>query len=137
LGLGVRRRALWADVELRYDLPASEAADQGGNVRAELLGGTLSACHGNRRFGICALGALARLSAEGTDVPEPRSASALSAGVGGRASLELPLFGAVFARAHLDGLYRLTPVRLELRQREVWAAGPVSVVAGLGLGGQL
>lgn len=137
VGLGVRRRALWADAELRYDLPAAEQADEGGNVRAQLLGGTLSACHGNRRFGICALGALARLSAEGEDVPEPRSASALWAGVGARGSLELPLFGAVFARAHLDGLYRLTPVRLELRRREVWAAGPVSVVAGLGVGGQL
>ena len=136
-GLGVRRRALWADAELRYDLPSSTEAPSGVRVRANMLGGTLSACHGKRRFGGCGLGMLARLAAEGEGVPVTRQASALWAGVGARLSAELALSSAFFVRLHVDGLYRLTPVRLELRQKGVWDASPFSIVPGAGLGAQL
>lgn len=136
-GVGLRYRSLWADTELRQEFAASAAAEGGGSGRASLLGGTLAACHGGRWFGVCLMGALARVAAQGRDVPVARSASALWAAVGPRATLELPLFGPVFARAHLDALYRLTPLRLELRQSSLWEAEPVSLTAGLGVGGRL
>lgn len=137
VGLGLRRRALWVDLELRYDLPASKAADAGGSVKASLLAGALAACHGNRRFGICALGLVGRLAGEGQDVDVPRRASSLLAGGGLRATLELPLSSAISLRAHVDGLYVATSTRLELRGRSVWETGPVALAPGIGVLGEL
>ncbi len=137
LGLGLRRRALWTDAELRYDFPAAKAADAGGRIEARFLGGTLAICHGNRNFGLCPLGLVGRLAGHGYDVQPAKKASSLLAGVGARVSAELPLFAAVFARIHLDALYLLTPTELQLRGYAVWRASPVSLVPGVGLGGQL
>jgi hypothetical protein len=137
LGLGLRRRALWADFELRYDLPGSKSAPAGGSVHASLLAGALAACHGNRRFGICALGLVGRLAGEGQGVDVPKRASSVLAGGGLRATLELPLTAAISLRAHLDGLYVATSTNLELRGRSVWETGPLSLAPGLGLVGEL
>ena len=138
LGLGVRRRALWLDGEFRYDFPGSAEPESGpGQVKARLFGGTLGVCHGNLKLGLCALGLLARVNAEGSEVAEPKQASSLLLGVGARASLELPLSEALFFRAHFDALYCATPWRLELRGQSVWESSPVALAPGLGLGGQL
>ncbi|HEX2872874.1 MAG TPA: hypothetical protein VHP33_16540 [Polyangiaceae bacterium] len=137
VGLGLRRRALWADLELRYDLPASKAADAGGSVQASLLAGALAACHGSRSFGICALGLVGRLAGEGQDVDVPKRASSVLAGGGLRATLELPLSTAISLRAHVDGLYVATSTRLELRGHSVWETGPVALAPGIGLAGEL
>lgn len=138
LGLGVRRRALWLDGEFRYDFPGSAQPESGtGRVKAGLLGGTLAACHGNLKLGLCALGLAARVSAEGSEVAEPKQASSLLLGVGARASFEQRLIGAWFFRAHIDALYLVTPWRLELRGQSVWDSSPVALSPGLGFGGQL
>jgi hypothetical protein len=137
IGVGLRRRAFWADAEFRYDFPGSATADGGGKVKASLMGGTLALCHGNLKLGLCALGLAARVAAAGSDVATPKEASSFLLGAGLRASLELPLFGPIFARLHADGLYVVTPYQLELRQRTVWESKPVSVLVGLGVGGSL
>lgn len=137
LGVGLRRRALWADLELRYDLPGSQAADAGGSVQASLLAGALAACHGGRHVGVCALGLVGRLAGEGRDVDVSRKAASLLAGLGLRATLELPLTSAISLRAHVDGLYVATATRLQLRGRSVWETSPVALVPGVGLAGEL
>jgi len=137
LGFGLRRRAIWADLELRYDLPGSKSADAGGSVKASLLAGALAACHGGRYLGVCALGLVGRLAGEGHEVDEPKQASSLLAGGGLRATLEVPISSSISLRAHVDGLYIATSTRLELRGRSVWETSPVALVPGVGLAGEL
>lgn len=137
IGLGVRRGRLWSDVELRYDLPRSRSADAGGSVRAALLAGVFTGCYGGFSVGVCALGLVGRLAGEGREVDVPKKAASLLAGLGLRASLELPVSRALSLRAHVDGLYVATSTRLQLRGSSVWETSPLALVPGVGFMGEL
>lgn len=118
LGFAAFVRARLGDASLglegRADLPASTDVSAGGRVRSSLLAVTLLPCgHVGVLFG-CARGSLGSLQAEGLDVTDPGTASAIWAAAGVRAGAELPVSRIFALRLHADGDVLITRYSLRI-----------------------
>jgi hypothetical protein len=131
--VGVRYGFLSGALELKAHGSAASSVSGGGDVSSWLFAASLVPCGHYGAFSLCALGALGSTQAHG-DVAVPRSASALFAGVGGRAAAELGLTQILYLRAHADLLYDLTPLTFAIDGGRVWGATPFGFSAGVGAG---
>jgi hypothetical protein len=127
-----RLRDLSLGLEGRADIPSGSDADEGaGRVSSSLLAATLLPCGHTGDFFACARGSIGRLAADGLDVTQPGSSSALWAAVGGRLGWELPLGDTFALRAHGDADLVLTRYALQIGGRTAFRYPPVA--GGLGV----
>lgn len=141
LGVEAASRRVFVGLEGRADLDASRQTDA-GRVSSHALTGSLLA---GLRFGALHAAGVAmvgRLSAEGTEVAEPRAASALVAGAGLRIGIAVPLDRALGhdgkgwsleARARAEMLGMFVRHRLELDGQTAYELSPVSGSGALAL----
>ena len=105
----------------------------GTGFDARALAATLALCGHWRRLALCPLGSAGALLVTGVGVDQPRSPSAFTAGVGGRAVLEQPVSTRFVIEAHADVLRLLTPRTISLNGLPVWAAPAVNFTTGVDL----
>lgn len=133
---GVRWPLFSIAAEGRVDLPAGVDAQQGIQVRSMLVAGSLVPC-GHiplplDRWNVAACGVVTvgALRAARGDVAV--SGAGLYAGMGARASLEIPVGGPVALRLSAELLGSIKPATIQIQDQTVMTTGPVT--AGLGGG---
>ncbi len=123
-------------LEGRADLPSS--ADAGGaRVSSSLLALSLLPCAYSGFVFACARGALGRLSAEGLDVTQPGTSSALWAAAGARIGGDFPLGAVLRVRLHVGTDAVLTRYDLRIGGFPVFRTAPLAGDLGLALGATL
>jgi len=144
-GLGptpVLQGRLFADVQYRHatleagveaSLPSTTRQDYGGGFRHELIMGTLAACVGDLSISVCGLGKAGRIQVEGLGVDKPASPSGFIAQVGPRFGHTLSLANHLVLLSHIDALYLLAPLNVELNGMTVWRTPRLSAVMGFDL----
>lgn len=130
---GVRWRALGVAIEGRFH-PKTTAAVEGGGVWSSLAMGTAAVCANAVIPFICALGSLGEFRGGGSDIASPRSGGALFGAVGVRIGVHASLSQALYAHAHADAAYALTPTRIAIEGRAAYEMPPVSGTVGIGAG---
>ncbi len=131
--IGLGRGKLSLDLEARADLPASLTRADGTGVSSSLLVANLVPCGHFGIASICALASAGALHGEASNVGSPDRQVTFYAAAGARGGLEVPLAGAVVARAHADLLLPVTRTTLRGRGEEYWTTPPVSALLALGL----
>lgn len=128
-----RRGAASLELGAQASLAASLRRADGTGFDARALAATLALCGHWRRLAACPLGSMGTLLVSGFGVDQPRSPSAFTAGVGGRAALDQPLSTRVVIGAHADALRTLTPRTISLNGLPVWATPGVNFTLGVDL----
>lgn len=138
--LGVRFRflsvALEAKATLPVETPMPALAPYGGPLRTTLVLGTVAPCLHVGKAVICALAQAGMVSAS---APSPSGQAeterGLSAALGARAGVELPILPHLLLRASGDLTATLQPVRIEIAGVERWSTFPVgAALSGGALG---
>ena len=139
--VGVQARLRWSrwsfGAELAWSPPA-ETALAGGDLRASLLSGAFSPCWHRASWGLCGVGTVGVLRAEGTGYTTNSAATTPYVGAGARATWELSLTSRLAARVRIDMNATLVRARLSATGSPAgeWSAPPGSAAAGLSLVGR-
>jgi hypothetical protein len=130
--LGVETR--WARTSLGLEVRADAFAPgpvKNGSAETSLVLATLVGCAYRSAFGACLLFAAGVESANGLDIPNPRSDHGPYVAPGVRMLWEIPLPGVFSLRAQADLLIPVVRSSLQFGATEVWVSPPVSLALGL------
>ena len=118
-----RYRAFSLGLEFRIDAVGSRVLENGTRIESQLVAGTAAPCLHYDPFLACAVGTWGVVNAT-SDAPRHLEDRGLYVAAGLRVGTEWSLGGPMLLRTHADLLATLTPVHIELDQRNVWEMSP-------------
>ncbi|HSY24248.1 MAG TPA: hypothetical protein VK841_19105 [Polyangiaceae bacterium] len=137
---GARRMgAISLGVELQADgspptTPTTGTLKAPGQIESVLLLAVFAPClHFGPAFA-CALGEVGVQADKSLSIALPNTAQTAFGAAGARIGLEVPVSRQFYLRLHVDGLFNLNPVTVNVDGGSAWDEADEAVVAGLGLG---
>ena len=114
----------------------TEREPDGTGFTERLIGGSATACAEVGVLSGCVIGKASQLRVSGLDVDEPLTPTALVVQAGIRVGVPWELSEVWFLTPHVDALVLLTPRAVALNEVTVWDMPPLSVLAGIDVGGR-
>ncbi len=136
LFVGARRWQLSLELGAEGTIEVTEREPDGTGFTERLIGGSATACGHVRLLVGCAIVKAGQLRISGIDVNEPLSPTALVLQAGIRLGAQWELSEVWFLTPHVDALALLTPRAIALNEATVWDMPPLSVLAGIDVGGR-
>jgi hypothetical protein len=82
----------------------------------------------------CALGEVGWQVHKSLSIAETQTGNTAFGAAGGRIGLEVPLTRQFYLRLHVDGLFNLNPVTVDVDKQDAWDQANAALVGGLGVG---